>query len=65
MKQYTFKYHLYIILTRCKNVNKMKCVSEEWDWWVKEYNIELNAQSWQEYTDAVLFCSSLIEDYPK
>lgn len=65
MTEYTFKDHMYIILTRCKNVNTMKHVSEEWDWWVQQHNVELSAQSWQEYTAAVLFCRSLIEDYEK
>jgi hypothetical protein len=63
--KFTFTEHLYLMMTKCKNVNNMKAVSEEWDWWVDEYGIELNVQSWQEYADAVFFCKGLIEDYPK
>lgn len=62
--KFTFTEHLYLMLTKCKNVSTMQHVSEEWDWWVGQHNIELDAQAWQEYTDAVLFCKSLIEDYP-
>ena len=61
---YDFTSHLYLLARHLNGPLTMKYTSEEWDWWVQQHNIELNAQSWQEYADAVLFCKSLIEDYP-
>lgn len=61
---YDFTSHLYIVARHVNEALTMQHVSEEWGWWVQQHNIELSAQSWQEYTDAVLFCKSLIEDYP-
>lgn len=60
-----FTAHLQLVAIHADKPLTMKDVSEEWNWWVKEHDIDFNTKTWQEYTDAVFFCKGLIEDYPK